>query len=148
MTTHSFTFQVIGLPAPQGSKRHVGRGIMVESSKAVQPWRQDVKYAAERSLPSDWDPSKPTAISVVFRFKRPQGHYGTGRNAGQLKASAPSHAVSAQLGDIEKLVRSTHDALIGIAFDDDRQVVDLICQKRYTVGDEPMGATISITQLS
>ena len=131
MTTHSFTFQVIGLPAPQGSKRHVGRGIMVESSKAVQPWRQDVKYAAERSLPSDWDPSKPMAVSVVFRFKRPQGHYGTGRNAGQLKASAPSHAVSARLGDIEKLARAVSDALSGVAFKDDSQVVEMRLEKAY-----------------
>ena len=27
--------KVIGLPAPQGSKRHVGHGVMIESSKKV-----------------------------------------------------------------------------------------------------------------
>ena len=37
---------VLGLPAAQGSKKHVGRGILVESSKKVAPWRQDVRYAA------------------------------------------------------------------------------------------------------
>ena len=37
---------VIGIPAPQGSKRHVGNGIMIENSKRVKPWRQDVKEAA------------------------------------------------------------------------------------------------------
>lgn len=31
-------FHVIGLPAPQGSKKHVGHGVMVESSKKVKPW--------------------------------------------------------------------------------------------------------------
>ena len=33
-------FQVADMaPAPQGSKRHVGRGVMVESCKNVKPWR-------------------------------------------------------------------------------------------------------------
>ena len=35
---------VYGQPAPQGSKRLVGK-VMLESSKKVQPWRQDVKQA-------------------------------------------------------------------------------------------------------
>ena len=42
----ALTFRVYGTPAPQGSKRHVGRGVMVESSKKVAPWRQDVVAAA------------------------------------------------------------------------------------------------------
>ena len=36
----SITFQVEDMaPAPQGSKRHVGKGVMVESCKHVKPWR-------------------------------------------------------------------------------------------------------------
>ena len=38
-------FAVFGLPAPQGSKRHVGEGRMVESSKRVKPWRRQVAAA-------------------------------------------------------------------------------------------------------
>ena len=37
---------VRGVPAPQGSKRHIGHGIMIENSKKVKPWRQDVRAAA------------------------------------------------------------------------------------------------------
>ena len=33
------SFNVIGIPGAQGSKRHVGNGVMVESSKKVKPWR-------------------------------------------------------------------------------------------------------------
>src|ERR1700676_3259288 len=33
---------VRGIPAPQGSKRHVGGGRMIEMSKAVGPWREAV----------------------------------------------------------------------------------------------------------
>ena len=37
---------VRGVPAPQGSKRHIGNGILIENSKKVKPWRQDVRAAA------------------------------------------------------------------------------------------------------
>jgi Holliday junction resolvase RusA-like endonuclease len=43
---------VFGQPAPQGSKRHVGHGVMVESSKKVKPWRQDVVAAARSVIES------------------------------------------------------------------------------------------------
>ena len=42
---------VLGTPAPQGSKRHVGRGIMVESSRLVGPWREAVKAAVAATYP-------------------------------------------------------------------------------------------------
>lgn len=43
-------FFASGTPAPQGSKRHVGRGIMIESSRKVRPWRAAVVAAAVASL--------------------------------------------------------------------------------------------------
>ena len=141
--TDSISFVVYGLPAPQGSKRHVGNGVMVESSKAVKPWRQDVKHAALAAIPRDWNMVGPMAVNVVFRFKRPQGHIGKRG----LKPSAPEHCTSARAGDVEKLVRATHDALTGIAFDDDRQVVSLVASKRYTIDNEPQGALITISAL-
>ena len=45
-------FEVVGLPAAQGSKRHVGNGVMVESSKALKPWRSAVAEAA-RDIAAD-----------------------------------------------------------------------------------------------
>jgi crossover junction endodeoxyribonuclease RusA len=140
----SVTFAVHGLAAPQGSKRHIGKGIMVESSKNVKPWRQDVKYAALAAKPSGWDTSQPMALSVVFRFQRPASHLG--KNG--LRPSAPQHCTSGRNGDIEKLVRSTNDALTSILFDDDRQVVSLTATKRYCTADEQPGAIITLTALT
>ena len=137
------TFVVYGLPAPQGSKRHLGNGILVESSKAVKPWRQDVKHAALACVPHDWDTTKPMSLSIVFRFKRPATHIGKKG----VKPSAPQHNTSGRNGDLSKLVRSTEDALTGVAYDDDRQVVNMNVSKRYCVGDEPQGALITITPL-
>ena len=139
---NSLTFVVYGLPAPQGSKKWVGR--MVESSKNVAPWRQDVRFAALACLPPDWNPSLPMALSVVFRFKRPQTHIGKKG----LKPSAPQHCTSARAGDIDKLQRSLLDGLTGVLYDDDRQVVSITAHKRYTVGDEPQGALITLMPFS
>ena len=141
---NSLTFVVYGLPAPQGSKRHMGNGILVESSKAVRPWRTDCKHAALACIPHDWDPSLPMSISVVFRFKRPAGQIGKKG----LKPSAPEHNTSGRHGDLSKLVRSTEDALTGVVYDDDRQIVTLAASKRYCLTDEPQGAIITITPVS
>jgi len=138
------TFVVHGLPAPQGSKKSLGNGILVESSKAVKPWRQDVRYAALACLPSDWDTTTPVSLSVVFRFKRPQAHFG--KNG--VKPSAPQHNTSGRHGDLSKLVRSTEDAMTGVAYDDDRQIVSMSVSKRYCTDDEPQGAVITITPLA
>ena len=117
---------------------------MVESSKNVKPWRQDVKYAALAAKPSGWNTSQPMALSVVFLFQRPKSHYAkTG-----LRSTAPAYCTSALLGDIDKLLRSTNDALTGILFDDDRQVVSVNAQKRYCVGAEQSGALITLTALT
>ena len=140
----SVTFTVVGLPGPQGSKTYKGNGVMVESSAKVKPWRQDVKYAALAAKPTGWDTTPAMALSVVFKFQRPASHLG--KNG--LRPSAPQHCTSARNGDIEKLVRSTNDALTGVLFDDDRQVVTLNATKRYCVEGEQPGAIITLTALT
>jgi len=134
---------VVGTPAPQGSKRHVGNGVMVESSKKVKPWRQDVKYAALEVL-EEGAPSLtgPIRITVTFFLARPKGHYGTGRNSGRLRETAPK--VPAGKPDIDKLLRSTFDALgEAVVFNDDAQITDVAVRKRFADG-RPPGAVIDV----
>lgn len=80
-------FAVLGLPAPQGSKRHVGEGRMVESSKRVKPWRRQVA-AAYRDHDFGDVLDGPVSVTVDFYLPRPKSHYGTGRNAGALVGAA------------------------------------------------------------
>lgn len=138
------SFRVYGMPAPQGSKRHVGDGVMVESSKRVKPWRQDVKHAALDAISGrGWQqPAGAVWVAITFRLPRPKGHYGTGRNAGLIKDSAPRRP--AVRPDIDKLVRSTLDALTESgAVRDDAQVVSLSTSKFYADGEQP-GATVEV----
>jgi len=143
---NSFTFTVLGKPAPQGSKRHVGRGILLESSKRCKPWRQDVKYAALEALPDGWYAmmDKPILVSVTFIFARPKGHF---RTNGELKPKAPSHC-TARVGDTDKLCRSILDALSNSVFSDDSQVIALNAQKRYATRNEQPSAIITIAAIS
>ncbi|MGW6535191.1 RusA family crossover junction endodeoxyribonuclease [Streptomyces sp. NPDC055051] len=131
---------VIGTPAPQGSKRHVGNGRMVESSKKVKPWRAAITAEA---LNHAFEPWPYVAVFATFRLKRPKSHYRTGRYADQLKADAPTYP--AKYPDVDKLCRSTLDGLkAGGAFGDDAQVVILGARKVYADHDQEPGARIRV----
>lgn len=136
-----FACTVRGIPGPQGSKsfkgRPGGKGVMVESSKKVAPWRQDVKHAAldaiDRIEPNLWRLlDGPLIVSMVFTLTRPAGHFGTGRNADQLKPSAPPRP--AVYPDLSKLARSTEDALTKIVWADDARIVGYHRLGKYYAG--------------
>ncbi len=133
-------------PAPQGSKRHVGGGRLIEASKRVKPWRQAVAASAQQQMKDQKAELLTCAcsVSVVFRFRRPKAHF---RTNGQLKAAAPKHCV-VKRNDIDKCCRSTLDALTdGGVFADDCLVVSLNAEKRYCIGSEPPGALITVISL-
>ena len=137
----SATFRVEGMaPAPQGSKRHVGQGVMVESSRHVKPWRLLVAQSAVAAgVPLL---RGPVQLSIVFVFPRPAGHF---RKNGSLKPSAPAHHAVKPDGD--KLLRSTGDALSGVVIEDDARIVGCCWEKRYAIGAERPGALITVIQL-
>ena len=98
-----------GRPQPQGSKRHVGRGVMVESNAALRPWRADAVATLQAGMPPDWTPiAGPVRVQVTFVFARPKAHFGTGRNAAVVKPGAPYH--HHQKPDADKLLRAVLDA--------------------------------------
>lgn len=139
---------VVGQPAPQGSKRavrnqHTDRLHQVESSKKVDPWRQDVRSAALEQAPGVHI-AEPTAVAVVFRFARPKSHYRTGRNAHLLRDNAPLVPAGSS-NDVDKLARAVLDALVSAGvLADDGLVVDLWTSKQYAVGSQRAGATIEL----
>ena len=123
---------------------------MYESSKAVKPWREAVKWAAleilRRCEPDvTWEPlTGPIRVDAVFRFPRPKSHYRTGKHAGELRADAPTFKSSKPDG--EKLERSTYDALTDAGvWRDDAQVVEVHWTKIYH--DTP-GAWLTIEELT
>lgn len=127
--TRTFSFRVDGVPGPQGSKRHVGNGRMIEMSKKVGPWRERVRLTAARDFvgpPLDG----PLEVSISFYLERGK----------TVTRDYPS-----VMPDLDKLVRATFDALTQAnVIADDARVVELRTGKYY---GEP-GADISIREMS
>ena len=130
------TFHVPGVPAPQGSKNAYRRGnkvVLVESSKKVKPWRAAVAQAATiaylRTEPIDG----PVAVEIDFHLPRPK--------------SLPKRVIwMVKKPDLDKLIRSTLDALSGIAYIDDNRVTRIVADKHYAASPEDAGAHITITE--
>lgn len=138
---------VPGVPAPQGSKRYVGNGRMVESSKSLPTWRHDVQEAAKNAVGGVVPPffDGPVIVHVYFVFARPRSHYGTGRNASVLKASAPEHGpVTRNRADVDKLARAVLDAITHVVFADDSQVIRLLAAKSWADPTIAPGAYIQV----
>lgn len=130
------TIQVYGLPAPQGSKRLVGRGRatrMVEASRHLPAWRKAVTAAARAALEQhpDWNRDHQyVTMHVTFSLPRPRLHYRTGRFANLLREDAPVH--HARTPDLDKLVRGICDALTAAGvYADDSRVAQVLARKCY-----------------
>jgi Holliday junction resolvase RusA-like endonuclease len=137
-TPPALIFTVFGRPQPKGSKKQFrwtpreGGGInsrLVESNEAtLRPWMTAISATAAERWTGELM-TGPVGIELLFCFARPRGHYGTGRNAGVVRNAAP--AQMAVKPDVDKLVRTALDALTGILFRDDAQVVELRARKQY-----------------
>jgi len=144
-------FSVLGRPQPAGSKKgfvnpKTGKVILVDAAKGSRPWKQQVAGVAEHAvrMGDDWAlcDGRPMRLEVVFVMVRPKGHYGSGRNAGSVRASAPAYPVTKP--DATKLFRAVEDALTGVVYRDDAQVVE---QAAWKVYGEPERVEVRVTVL-
>jgi crossover junction endodeoxyribonuclease RusA len=125
-------FHVPGKPAPQGSKRHVGRGILVESSKEVGPWRERVALCASNAMCGRSLLDGAVRVRLELTLPRPK--------------SAPKRSTppAVKRPDVDKLARAILDAITGIIVRDDSQIVDLHATKRLAELGETPGVAITV----
>jgi Holliday junction resolvase RusA-like endonuclease len=128
--------RVLGHPQPAGSKtafQHpkTGRIIVKDAAKNSRPWKQEVAGAAEAQMGRLGLTllDGPLEMELVFVLARPKAHYGTGRNSGVVKPSAPEFPATRP--DVDKLSRAVLDALSGVVYRDDAQIVEKVARKRY-----------------
>lgn len=129
----SVTFDVLGVPAPQGSKRAfvVGnRAVVTEDSKRSAPWRDSVAAAGVAAMGGLPALDGPLQVTIRFRMPRPRS----------VKRLYPSVKP-----DIDKLARAVLDGLTaaGVIVDDSR-VISLTAEKVYA---EVPGASIRVTEV-
>lgn len=136
----TLSFYVAGIPVGKGSMKafyvpKINRCVVTNDSSKSKPWASTISVEAAAAVTgSDWQCVQAGGMDVrlTFNMPRPQGHYGSGKNKGVLKLSSPSAHVTKP--DIDKLTRLTLDALKGIVWNDDSQVVDLQAFKNYAIG--------------
>ena len=143
-------FVAYGRPVTQGSKTAVRRGgrvLLVEDAKGWRPWRDTLVAAARAAYGGSAPIAGPVAVSCTFVFGRPMSHYGTGRNAGRVKAGAPLFPATRGAGDVDKLVRAVLDPLtIAGVIEDDSRVVDVHGVKVWAGPREREGVRVIVTQ--
>lgn len=138
--THEIRAVIPGHPAPKGSLKCIGgrggRGhVLIEDNERTKPWRETIAGWLRAKWPTGQQAEKrqPIGAEVTVTIDRPGYHYGTGRNAGQIKPThAGAYPVGHDTGDIDKHARLLLDALqdAGV-LPDDCIVVDLHVRKAY-----------------
>lgn len=143
--TGPVTFFVLGLPAPKGSTRSfrhwsTGRTITVaDNAEKLEPWALSVSGAARAQGFARIDRA-PVAVGLTFCLPRPLGHYGVRG----LRPSARRYPWVKP--DLDKLVRAVGDALTGVVYLDDAQVVRLTASKVYADGRD-VGVEVVVEEL-
>lgn len=133
-------FTVYGKPAQMGSKKafyapKLKRAFVVDdNSEKRKAWAHAVSCEAADAMHGRVLIDEPVRLLVEFFFARPATHFGSGKNAGRLKATAPVR--HAQSPDLDKLVRCLGDALTGIVYRDDKLVCELTASRHWTEGQE------------
>lgn len=137
----SVSFTVYGGAKPAGSKKHVGKGIIVDANPQSRGWKKTVAQVAGKAMEEAQLPlfRGPIEASFVFYRRRPKSHF---RKDGTVKPSAPIYPMPKP--DVLKLARAVEDGLIGVVYDDDAQIVTEHLDKRY---GEPERVEITIREV-
>jgi len=122
--------EILGEPKPQPRHRHFTRG---KFSGTYDPAKD--KKNSFLSCMLQHAPEKPIETAIImdikFYFLRPKGDFGTGRNSGKLKKSAPVTYIKGP--DIDNLQKFVFDAMNKVFFRDDRQIWKVTAEKLYGV---------------
>jgi len=133
-----------GIPAPGGSKKaffdhRSGKIKVIDACKRNLSWKKLVGIYAKSFFKSPLLEG-PLVVRAQFILLRPKSHYRTGRYSALLKPQAPQHHVIRP--DATKLWRPTEDALTGIIWKDDAQIIQQFVTKEYST--DKSGCNIEI----
>lgn len=131
------TFSTPGTPVPQGSKQAFTNGTktwLVEANKDLKPWRERVAQSASIAMQLHQQKPLEGAVSLEIDFVMPR----------PKTVTRERHTVKP---DLDKLVRAINDAITGICFKDDSQVVRINASKNYERFGTP-GVIVTIHALN
>lgn len=142
-------FLVQGIPKPAGSKRAFivkskrdGKpfAVVTDANPASKDWKTTVSIEAKRAMQGLPPLQGPIYLKLIFCLQRPKAHFGSGKQFSVLRQSAPPHPIGKP--DVLKLARGVEDALTGILYQDDAQIVEEHLFKKYTQFSDTQGVII------
>lgn len=142
MTRYRFT--VVGEPVaqPRVKARVIGGHGGVYTPTTANDWKTAVRAAAlaVKDAPGPgFTPEEPVSVTLDFRFRRPQGHFGKKG----MKPSAPAHHLKKP--DFDNLCKSTVDAMVDCGLlSDDKSIVEWHGTKSYALPNEDWGVDIAL----
>ena len=119
-------FEVEGSPVTQGSMKVINGHVLHSRGEALILWRTMVAMAARTA--GAFPVTEPVEMTIQFRLARPKS----------VKRNFPHVAP-----DLDKLIRAVLDALTGVAYLDDGQVVSIVATKVYGTP----GASITVAEV-
>ena len=139
--------KVEGAPCPAGSKTAfairkggvlTGKVAVVDANRNSREWKNTVAAAARKQYTGKLL-EFALRVKFAFRMQRPKGH----SNTKGLRPDAPEFHIIRP--DVTKLIRAAEDALTGIVWEDDAQIVQQAASKDYCLEGENPGVTIFIS---
>lgn len=138
----TLAFTVYGVAQPKGNmSAYTPRGmkfpIVTDSNKSVKSWSQLVAHAASSAISALPASARsvndgPVRLTVAFFLPRPS----------KFKRGAPAACITRP--DWDKLARAIGDALEGVAYLDDKQIVEALIGKFYANVDDVPHANVRV----
>ena len=144
-TAQRIIFTVLGEPKTAGSKKafyspKLKRAIITDDNAKSRDWKEQVASTARQVYDGEL---LTGALKVSLRFfrVRPAGHYNS---RGELNKTGRESIAPATRPDVLKLARCVEDALSGVVWRDDAQIVVELLVKDW---GEPARCEVVIEQL-
>jgi crossover junction endodeoxyribonuclease RusA len=119
------SFTVLGTPQSQGSvKAFIPKGwkrpVLTSDNPNLKSWRQGAASVAFAAMKQHGFPVSMAAVEIdaTFYFAKPKS-----------TSKRILHKITKP--DCDKLVRALLDALTGVVYADDSQVIGIVCRKRF-----------------
>ena len=129
------TLIVLGDPKGQPRPKAFLRGghASVYDPGTAEGWKSSIAVSCKEAGVVGAMITSPLSISIHCYFKRPKGHFGTGKKEHVKKSSAPYWHTSKP--DFDNVAKAACDALTHLGvWKDDAQVVQAHVTKRYSDG--------------
>lgn len=133
-------FIIPGRPVGKGRPRFTRNGHCWTPDKTVA-YERDIKLSYWSTYGHrKYEADKALAVEIILYYPRPKNMAKYKRLMAQKGVLRPTVKP-----DVDNVIKAILDALNGVAFDDDRQIVQIECEKWYDITEENEGfASVTI----